>query len=159
MKTETLLKLWILLVLAVQISCTKDKVTETIVKQEPPITLGNMLECHRMSSWDSLTVQNKLLGKWEWEYIQCYWSPERGNYKDFQGLQVEFKSNNTLQVKVNGQTSQTSEWDVVKLNDGNYSIRVNPIVLQLPGRILFCDERVLFNDSYVDGCDNYFKKK
>ncbi len=157
MKSKTFLKLWVLIVLLIQISCTKEN--DPLVKQEPPITLPNMLACHRTTSWDSLTVHTKLLGKWEWEYIQCYWNPEDGNYKDFQGLSIEFKPDNTLEVKVNGQTTQTPKWEVVKLNDGNYSIHVNPVVLQLPGRILFCTERVLFNDSYVDGCDNYFKKK
>lgn len=157
MNTQTLSKLCILIMFTIQISCIKEK--DPVVIQAPPITLPNMLECHRMVSWDSLTIHTQLLGKWEWEYIQCYWKPEEGNYQDFQGLLVEFKSDNTLEVKVNGQTTQTSIWQVINLNDGNFSINVNPIVVQLPGRILFCTERVLFSDSYTDGCDNYFKRK
>lgn len=157
MKTETLVKLCILAILAIQISCNKE--TNAPVVQQPPVTLGDMLACHRMTSWDSLSIHNKLIGKWEWEYIRCHWNPEDGNYKDFLGMLIEFKPGNTLEVKVNGKTTQTSIWKVASLNDNNFSINVSPIVLQLPGRIYFCNERVLFSDSYTDGCDNYFKKK
>ncbi|MES2647752.1 MAG: hypothetical protein V4717_12795 [Bacteroidota bacterium] len=158
MKTVTFWKLWILIIPAIQLACSNEK--NPIVKQEPPpVTLPNMLECHRTTTWDSLSVDNKLIGKWQWEYIQCYWSPEKGNSKDFKGLSVTFKADNTLEVKVNEVTTQTATWEVVKLNDGNYSLKMNPLVLQLPGRILFCTDRVLFNDSYVDGCDNYFKRE
>ncbi len=118
-----------------------------------------MIECHRTTTWDSLAIHVKLIGKWDWEYIGCYSKPEGGNYKDFKGLLVEFKSDNTLEVKENGQTTQTSTWEIVDLNDGYFALKVKPIVLQIPGRILFCDERVLFSDSFTDGCNNYFTRK
>jgi len=157
MKMKTFFKLWIFLVLVCQISCTKEK--ESTVKQEPPITLSNMLECYRLATWDSAKIQTQLVGKWEWEYIRCYWNPEDGNYDDYKGVLIEFKADKTLEVLVNGKTTQTTTWHVVNLNDGFYGISTNELVVYVPGRILFCTERVLFNDSYTDGCDNYFKRK
>jgi len=138
-------------------SCKTGK--NSTAKTEPPVTLGNMLACYQTTTWDSLSIHTRLAGKWEWEYIRCYWNPENGNYKDFLGLIIEFKQDNTLNVIKNGQTTQTSKWEVVKLNDGFFSLYTTPLVLQLPGKILFCNNRVLFFDSYVDGCDNYFKRK
>jgi len=159
MKTGVLSKLWIFLLLATQISCNKEIEIDPPAKQQPPVPLPDMVACHGTTAWDSLTIHTNLLGKWEWEYIQCFWNPEDGNNEDFRGMLVEFKPDNTLEVKVNGQITQTSTWKVANLNDGYWGITVSPVVIQLPGRILFCDERVLFNDSYLDGCDNYFKSK
>ncbi len=157
MKLKILLKLSILIALAIQVSCKKQKAA--LVRQEPPVTLSGMIECHNMTTWDSSAIHTKLIGKWDWEYIGCYANPEGGNYKDFQGLLVEFKNDNTLEVIENGQTTQTATWELKDLNDGYFALKATPIVLQLPGRILFCDERVLFSDSFTDGCDNYFKRK
>jgi hypothetical protein len=158
MKTASFSGLYGLLITAMLICCNKPNNQPVTQAENPPVTLSDMTECHRTASWDSVKIQSRLLGRWEWEYIQCYWNPENGNSKDFQGLSVEFKPDNTLEVKLNGETTQTSTWELVNLNDGYYKVQVKPLVLQLPGRILFCTERVLFNDSYTDGCDNYFKR-
>jgi hypothetical protein len=110
-------------------------------------------------SWDSLTTHNALIGEWEWEYISCYWNPDGGNDSDHKGLTIEFKSDQSLIVTEKGEVTQTSSWEV---GDGDldlYEIYVDPSVIQLHGRILICDEWLEFNDSYIDGCDNYFRKK
>ena len=73
-------------------------------------------------------------------------------------MTVEFKSDSTLEVKVNGATTQSSTWEIVNLGDSQFEINADPVVPQLHGRILFCEDRVLFYDSYIDGCDNYFKR-
>ncbi|MBS1511608.1 MAG: hypothetical protein JST86_12250 [Bacteroidetes bacterium] len=127
--------------------------------QKPPITPDSMLLCHNQTIWDSSTIHQHLIGKWQWEYIKCYWAPENANNEDFKNLSVEFKQNNSLEVKLNGQTTQTSSWAIVRLNDGYFKLVTNPIVFQLPGKVLFCENHVLFFDSYTDGCDNYFKKQ
>jgi len=118
-----------------------------------------MWDCHHETSWDSLKTNFTLIGEWEWEYIGCYWFPEGANDEEFKGLTIEFKSDNTLDVKENGQITQTSNWKVVDGDLDLFAIDVEPTVNQLYGRILFCDDRVEFNHSYIDGCDNYFKRK
>jgi hypothetical protein len=127
--------------------------------QNPPVTLENMLQCNGQGSWDSTSIHNALLGKWQWEFIICYFNPEDANGQEYKNLSVEFKQNDSVEVKVNDQVSQISSWQVTRLNDGFYKLTVNPIVLQLPGKVLICDDRVLFFDSYIDGCNNYFKKQ
>lgn len=139
-------------------SCQKEPVSTIISKKDPPVSIIEIQACHLTTTWDSTAIRNKLLGKWNWEYIRCFWAPEKGNYDDFKGLSVEFKSDNTVEVFQNGMSAQKSTWQLVLLNDGNYKITTTPLLLQLPGRILFCAQRVVFMDSYVDGCDNYFVK-
>ncbi|MDE3251895.1 MAG: hypothetical protein KGO92_03750, partial [Bacteroidota bacterium] len=88
----------------------------------------------------------------------CYWNPENANGTEYKNLTLTFKQNDTVEVRVNNQTIQLASWKIVTLNDGFSKLEVNPLVYQLPGKILFCEGRVLFYDSYTDGCDNYFKK-
>ena len=145
--------------MAIHSSCKKAKNTAGRQQQQPPISLGDMLQCYRQTNWDSTAIHNALMGKWQWEFIKCYWNPEDANGDDFKNLSVEFKQHDSLEVKINGQTTQTASWKITSSNDGYFKLVLTPIVVQLPGNILFCGERVLFYDSYTDGCDNYFKKQ
>ena len=146
-------------IIALQSSCKKTETIDTPQRKKPPITLDSMLLCYGQKSWDSTSIHNALIGKWSWEYITCYWKPESANNEDFKSLSIEFKQNDSLELKQNGLLTQKSSWDISKLSDGYFKLLVNPIVLQLPGKVLICGDRVLFYDSYVDGCDNYFKKQ
>ena len=159
MKVNIFCAVYALLIVSMLSSCNKEK--KEILKEQgqlPPVTLADMLTCHNLTTWDSTAIRTKLIGKWDWEFIKCYWNPEDANGDDYKGLSIELKSDNTIEVKINGVTTQTSVWQMQKLNDGNYAITSNPYVVYIPGRIYFCEERVLFADTYTDGCDNYFKK-
>lgn len=148
-------KTFILFIL-ILLGCQEEPTSILTKKKDPPVSIPEIQACHLTTVWDSTAIRNKLLGKWQWEYIRCFWNPEKGNYDDFKGMSVEFKSDNTVEVLQNGMSAQRSTWQLVLLNDGNYKITTTPLVFQLPGRILFCSQRVVFMDSYVDGCDNYF---
>jgi hypothetical protein len=126
--------------------------------ENPPIDQGDMFDCHHKMAWDSLSTKETLIGEWEWEYVACFWNAEDANGDAFDGMTIEFKQDNTLDVKENGQITQTSNWKVVNGDGDLFAIDVDPSVPQLYGRILFCEGRVEFNYSYIDGCDNYFKK-
>lgn len=147
-----------LFITTILLSCKKTKTIDIIQPQKPPVALDSMLLCHGQTKRDSTATQNALIGKWQWEFIKCYWNPENANSVDFKSLSVEFKKD-SLDVKINGQITQKSSWHIIGTNDGYFKLLVNPIVFQLPGKLLFCGDRVLFYDSYVDGCDNYFRKQ
>ena len=127
--------------------------------EDTPIDQSYIWNCHHEISWDLITTSNNLIGDWEWEYIECYSNIEDANKFVYKGLLIEFKSDNTLDVKVSGQIIQTSNWKLVHGDADLFAIDVDPRVPQLYGRILFCNDRVEFNDSYIDGCDNYFTRK
>ena len=150
MKTVNQLFIMLFVISFFLLACNKDK--------KPPVSQQEMWDCHNEMNWDSVKTKNSLLGEWEWEYIYCYWYPEEANYDEYKGLVIEFKPDNTLHVKENGQITQTSKWKVVK-SGSLFNIDVEPRVSHLYGMILFCDDRVEFNNSYIDGCDNYFKRK
>ncbi len=64
-----------------------------------------------------------------------------------------------MNVMQHGHTTQTATWTVEHMDEDLFGIKVDPPVIQLYERILFCYDLAEFNDSYIDGCDNYFRKK
>ena len=126
--------------------------------ENQPESQINYWDCHHKMIWDEITTKETLIGEWEWEYIACYWNPEDANDHDFKGMTIEFKSDNTLSLKENGQITETSNWKVVDGDAELFELEVDPFIGQIRGRILFCEKSVEFNDSYIDGCDNYFRK-
>lgn len=125
----------------------------------PPISQGQMWDCHLEMAWDSTTMKENLMGEWDWKYIGCFWNPEDANDDEFKSLSIEFKSNKTLDVKENGQVIQVSNWNVAYVEADLMAIDVDPRVAQLEGLILLCDEWLEFNNGYIDGCNNYFIRK
>lgn len=158
MKLTNGLACLVALVLVTLLSCNKKEDPAKLAKPQPPITFSDILICHRTSVWDSAAIHNKLIGKYKWEYINCFWKPDDANNMDYKDVQVEFLLDNTLQLKEKGELMQTATWQVTDLQDGFFKINMTPLVPLLNGRILFCDSLALFYDSYVDGCDNYFKR-
>lgn len=123
-----------------------------------PISQADIWACDNEMQWDSLSTHQALIGEWEWEYISCFSDPEELNHDEYNGMTIEFSDNNILQVREDGQLVQISTWEL-ELEDGSlFGIHAVPRVIQLYGRILICDDRVKFNDSYRDGCDNFFKR-
>ena len=139
-----------LVILSTLLACNKN--------ENPLINQANMWDCHHKTTWDSLKIKKTLIGEWTWEYFTCSEEPDT-NKTEFKGLTIEFRPDNTLDMKKNGQTTQTSNWKVVDGDADLFAINVAPSVFQLHGQILFCCGRVEFNNSNLDGCDNYFKRK
>lgn len=123
----------------------------------PPAEL-NLWACHRKVTRDSVATASALLGEWDWEYISCFWKTEKANGEDYKCLSLEFKADHTLIVKESGKIVQTSRWKIFLGAAELFVIKTEPLVPQVVGQILFCDDVLAFNDSYVDGCDNYFRR-
>lgn len=124
----------------------------------PPPAQLNLWPCHQAVNRDSVATEKALLGLWDWEYISCFWKPEKANAEDFKCLSIEIKADHTLTVKESGKITQTARWKIVRGEPKLFVIRTEPLVPQVLGRVMFCGEVLEFNDSYVDGCDNYFRK-
>jgi hypothetical protein len=135
----------------------KEETTCNEPASAPPAQL-NLWACHRTVTRDSTATESALLGVWTWEYISCFWKTEKANGEDFKCLSIEFKADHTLIVKESGKITQTARWKIFRGDPELFVIKTEPLVPQVVGRILFCEDVLEFNDSYVDGCDNYFKK-
>ena len=63
-----------------------------------------------------------------------------------------------IKVFINEELTQESNWSVEVRDSEYFGIVAEPYVVNTFGKILFAENRVLFNGSYIDGPDNYFKK-
>jgi len=123
-----------------------------------PKSMSKMSKCYNETSWDTTGISNALLGEWEWKYVSCLDFREDASDETYKGLEVDFKSDNSLIVKENGTITQTSTWKIVEEHADFFGLEVEPSLPQLRGMIIICDELVVFNNSYIDVCDNYFEK-
>lgn len=123
----------------------------------PPVKQQEIYHCYRQTAWDSLQIAETLVGKWQWEYEDCAWT-SGGSDRRYAGLNIEFNSDGTLDVYQNKAFIQTSNWQINLEDSDLYGLQLDPAVGQLYGRILICGNSLEFNDSYIDACDNYFKR-
>lgn len=151
MRTPVNLMLCSFLFLLAAISCSDD---EGIL-----IPLEEFFACHNNRSWNASEIEAELIGTWDWTYINCFFFPDQANGSEYEGLSVEFKSDNTVRVKQIGKPDQIAIWEIMSNSDGLFSLTTDPFITQIHGRILFCTNQLQFYDSYIDGCDNTFLKK
>lgn len=116
-------------------------------------------ETHHSQSWDSTSTANELLGTWVWEYNVCcpLGVTFEGSNKSSENVKVIF-SVSEIKMIIEDEVTTTTNWGVTEIDDNLFALNMdNPIPI-LHGRILFADNRVLFNASYIDSADNYFYK-
>lgn len=134
-------------------SCSKEKIPER------PMSQNDIWACYNNSEWNKLKIREKLIGSWKWIYTECFWFPENAKNTENENIQIDFLSDSTLNVIVDGKRMSSTKWTVITEDTKFYGIELDSNVTHLlSGRIFICDEIVEFNDSYIDGADNYFKK-
>lgn len=145
---------FVLLISVGLLSCSKDEVN-------PPFDPSSMWNAHQEKEWDSVAVARQLQGQWKWVYNYCCpeGAKQKGSNTEGEGLYIRFYEDSRLEVYKNDKLIQESSWSLY-LKDGEnlYGLKLEPAVSQLYGRILFKKDYVLFNNSYIDGEDNFFVK-
>ncbi len=133
-------------------SCDKNEIAD------PPFSLGEMWICYNDSVWNDSKIRNELIGTWQWEYVSCFWRPDQAKNVIDSNLTIDFKIDSFLVIKQFDQIIQTSRWEIVDGDADLFSIKDEPSSNLLFGRILICDDKLIFNGSYIDICDNYFRR-
>jgi hypothetical protein len=123
-----------------------------------PYDYRTIWECHHKNNWDIESTKNKIIGLWEWKYIKCCGETSNPyeNGTEFKGLRIEFKVDGTG-ILTNGDAIGEFTWTIGTYNV-LYSFTTDPPISQVSGQLLFCDDIMLCNASYIDGADNFFKK-
>ena len=135
------------------LSCEKEDVPKR------PISQTDIWNCYNDSEWSELRVRNQLIGKWKWIYSENFWAPDEGWNTESENTLIEFSNDSTLGIIVNGNLENTTKWMVTHKDGDLYGLEMDStITTLLYGRILVCGEILIFNNSYIDGSDNYFKK-
>lgn len=135
------------------ISCRKEDISER------PMSQNDIWNCYNNLEWTDVKVKDALIGKWKWIYSESYWAPNKGRNTEKENTVIEFFSDSTLQILENGELLGTTNWTVNPKDGELYGLELDSTITSLLyGRILICGEILEFNDSYIDGSDNYFNK-
>ncbi len=148
-----------ILFLMVCLSCEHDKDNDIeMIDPCPPIVYSKIWDCHRATIWTKQEINDALIGKWQWKYMKCAFFPQNALCDSIPDITVEFNANHTMIAKLDGEIVQTSTWEVDQYDEYLSEIKTEPFSDILLGWVLFCDDFVAFNYSYIDGCDNFFKR-
>jgi hypothetical protein len=116
----------------------------------------NFWECHKSQNLDSLSISNKLIGSWEWQKRLCFWA-NREEPAD-KNIKLTINSNGRFSVSEAGSVITQGNWRLMVVDIGMWGLDLTVESEYLYGRILFCGSKLLFNDTYIDGCDNTFSR-
>ena len=113
-------------------------------------------KCNQSKNLDNTAISNKLSGSWAWNKQSCF---DAGKTKSAnRNIKVTFKTDHTFSVNENSNVLTQGTWKLIQVDGTSWGLDLSTPSEFLSGRILFCDDQVLFNDSYRDGCDNLFYK-
>lgn len=125
----------------------------------PMYNYQSIWKCHYENTWSYETTKNKIVGIWEWKYIICCGETSKPyqNHTESRGLKIEFKADGTGTL-MGRDTVREFTWDIEIKDNDLYGFQSTSPISPLYGRLLFCDNIMMCNDSYIDGADNFFKK-
>lgn len=133
-------------------SCKKDEAA-------PAFDLDAMRACHLRGNTDSLAVARSLVGKWDWRFSRC--DGNMSGSAPVRDLLAEFKADGTLTLYEDGQPVQSSPWQLEYaggITAREYRLRLSTRIAQVAGVIYVCGDQVVFSESPLDVCDNYYRR-
>ena len=108
--------------------------------------------CHKDLNLDSLATIDRLLGEWRWEFIECYSQPGEVN-SITENIRVRFNQNQTVDIiELNQEISTT--WSIRQ----NSILEVDTFVNGFGGQMFFCQDQLVFANSFIDLCDVYLRR-
>lgn len=139
---------WLLIIILVP-ACQEDEVL--------PYSLEGTYNCYQSETWTAASVDAALIGEWDRVYYSCY-SGEMEETSIGELLLV-LTEDHELEIYQNGLLERTDTWEVVPRGSENFELKTNLIHPWLNGDIVICDDLLVFFESYIDGCDNYFERR
>ena len=131
-------------------SCKKDKSSE--------IDWKAIKECNNAMHLDTTAVASNLVGKWQLKAWYCGFCTEPGTHNPDKTVIISFTSARLFTVTENSTIVTQGNWYIGKVDTNNWGLQTSSPSRYLFGYILFCDNQVMFSDSYIDGADNLFDK-
>jgi hypothetical protein len=127
------------------LSCKKDR-----------LDFASFWQCSSSQNLDSTAISSKITGSWKWTKQSCF-SVGKTTRAD-KDIKVTFNSNGTFTVLENSSIITQGNWTLKIIDSNMWGLDLSVPSTYLYGRILFCNNQLLLNDSYRDGCDNLFEK-
>jgi hypothetical protein len=116
-----------------------------------------LLECHDEQSLDLEHIKEKVIGQWEWKHAEYIYAIPPDN--DLEGMRINIKDNFSGTITYMKEAPLEFTWSIGAYTYFGFS--TDPIIPQLNGRIIFCDNIMLCGiagTGIVDGVNNYYKR-
>jgi hypothetical protein len=126
------------------------------VCQKEKFDVGSYWNCHQAQNLDSAAVSAKITGTWMWRKQICHRTGKTVTAK--RNIRAAFFPDHTFQVMEQTTLLVQGIWNIIPTDGSSFALDLSQESEFLYGRLLFCGNQVLFNDSYRDGCDNLFVK-
>jgi hypothetical protein len=117
-----------------------------------------IIECHSKQTWGLEETKNKIIGQWEWKHAEYIYAVSPDN--DLKGMKIEFRDNLTGTLTYNEGAPLEFTWSIGAYNT-YFGFSTEPLIQQLNGHILFCDNTMLCGvagSGIADGVNHYFQK-
>jgi hypothetical protein len=130
-------------------------------KSEDPDSAA-FLKCHQSQQLDSAGIANKLVGQWSLSSRFCYKVTVTNLLPIL--VKANFTANGSFSVSENNSIITQGNWKLKPLTLGTdmWELELTSASDFLKGRVLFCKNQVLFNNTYAnvngEGCDVIFFK-
>jgi hypothetical protein len=103
---------------------------------------------------DESTIQEKVIGNWEWVKTIIPYSQEETNpLTDGFSVNLEFSANGTIKEYKNGLLTSTSIYRISKDQHGD--VLISTIITS---HFYFKNDTLIFSEAYVDGPVQYYKR-
>jgi hypothetical protein len=131
---------------------------QTCVKKNEfsKLNMKQIWDCNASQNFDSTKLAEKLIGTWKWINFS---SEMTGLIEADKDILVSFSSSGTFIVSEKGTIVTQGQWALKIIDSTLYGLDLDTPSIYLYGRIILCDNQVLFNNSYVDGGDYLFERK
>ncbi|MEM8487654.1 MAG: hypothetical protein AAF564_19035, partial [Bacteroidota bacterium] len=118
---------------------------------------GQMLRaCNDQKMWSAALLRESLVGEWRWYYTYNGFTPNAARNTLERNTVVTLNSDSTLQVMEAGETTYTTRWSVENVYEDLYGLETTSSTPFTLGHINLCDDLLEFDDSNIDGDNNFF---
>lgn len=141
---------WLFLVFILALpACQEDEIL--------PYSIEGAYNCYQSDTWTTSTVEAALIGEWDRVYYSCY----SGEMEEISigELLLVLTDKHELEIYQNGLLERTDSWEVVPRGSENFELKTDLSHPWLNGDIVVCEDLLVFFESYIDGCDNFFEKR
>jgi len=113
-------------------------------------------QCDNSQVLDSAATSTQIVGSWR--LVQQRLGSSGEVVTTDKSVIVTFNSDSTFTVLENSSVTTQGHWGLYKFSSNSWALDLTAASPYLYGIISFCDNKVLFTDSVVDGNDNLFEK-
>lgn len=125
---------------------------------QTPVEIQEVADCYKETDWNANDVHDALIGKWELQFGGLYSTDVPTPPDEQNGKFVEFNSDSLFVYDDEWTLIDSSHWEVVVGDAPLFELELTKYISGLRGRILICDDVVIFNNSYISGTDSFFQR-